>query len=61
MSAAAVRRSPTPAMHFSVSILEKSPIHFGRKSKNSDLAVSISSNFSKADPQDLIASDREVP
>jgi len=38
--------------------MEKATIHFGRKSKNSDLAVSISSNFSKADAQDLIASVR---
>jgi hypothetical protein len=41
--------------------LEKSSVHFGRNTKNSDLATSISSNFSKADAQDLIASGRVVP
>ena len=54
-------RSLPPTIRFSVSPLEKSPIHFGRNAKNSDLAASTSSNFSKADAQDLIASDREVP
>jgi len=54
-------RTRNPMMYFSAPPLEKSSIHFGRKSKNSDLAVSISRNFSKADTQDLIASGRVVP
>ena len=53
-------RSQPPTNHFLVSAYEKSPIHFERKSKNSDLAVSISSNFSKADARDLIANGRVV-
>jgi hypothetical protein len=44
-----------------VSPLEKSPVHFGRNAKNSKSAASTSSNFSKADAQDLNASGREVP
>ena len=57
----AVCRLGKSGPRFSVSPLENSFIHFRRESKNSDLAVSISRNSSKADPQDLIASDRVVP
>jgi hypothetical protein len=45
----------------SVSPLEKSPVHFGRNSENSDLVVSTNNYLSKADTQDLIASGRDVP
>jgi hypothetical protein len=34
-----------------VSPSDKSPVHFGRNAKNSELAASISSIFSKADAQ----------
>jgi hypothetical protein len=61
ISASVVCRSRPPAMRCSVSILEKSPVHFGRNSENSDLAVSINNYLSKADAQDLIASGRDVP
>jgi hypothetical protein len=42
-------------------ILEKSPVHFGRNSENSDLVVSTNNYLTKADTQDLIASGRDVP
>jgi hypothetical protein len=41
--------------------VRKSPVHFERNSENSDLAVSINNNFSKADAQELIVSGRGVP
>jgi hypothetical protein len=48
-------------MRFSASPLGKSLIHFGRNSKNSDLAVTTGSNFSKADPQIPFTRGRDVP
>ena len=45
----------------SASPLKESPVHFGRNSENSDLVVSTNNYLSKADAQDLIASDRDVP
>jgi hypothetical protein len=44
-----------------VSPLAESPVHFWRNSNLSELAVSISSNLSKVDAQDLIASGRVAP
>ena len=43
-------RLPPPATPVSASPLEDSPVHFG-ETKKSDLAVSISSNLSKAGAQ----------
>jgi hypothetical protein len=56
-----VCRSLPPAIRFSASPWEKSSIHFERNSENSDVVVSISSSFFKADTQDLIAGGRVVP
>jgi hypothetical protein len=61
LRASAVCRSRPPTMCCSVSPLEKSPVHFGRNSENSDLVVSTNNYLTKADTQDLIASGRDVP